>query len=585
MPSPYMPPMGEAGRRSKIMAMVKSFWRFLVGVKDFLVLLLMLLIFTAIVTARSIGGDEEPGTTTGALSIDLSGFLVTQAQDVDPFALFAGPAPMGEIETRALIETIDAARGDEDIEMLVLDMDGFFGGGQADIQAVAGAVAAFRADGKPVVTYASAYFDDSWLIAAHADEVWLNPLGAVFIGGPGGSNLYFGEALERLKVDVNVFKVGTYKSAVEPYILSEASEPAKRVRQALADDMWNIWLQDAEAARPGANVPGYIASLGDTVRSAGGDFAEAALAAGLVDRIGTRVDFGRVVAESVGVDDESVPGSYLSVAYDDYDAGGLDLGGDSVGIVYVAGDIVDGEAPAGTAGGATIAALIERAVADEDVKALVVRVDSGGGSVTASEDIRQALVTAREEGLPVIASFGPVAASGGYWLATAADQIVAQPSTITGSIGVFAVIPTFQKALGEIGLNADGVETTPFSGAPDILGGLNVETEDMLQLSVEDIYRRFIGLVATARKLTPERVDEIGQGRVWSGAAARQLGLVDSFGTLDDAIALAEAAAGYDVGDLRRIDVEEQPSLPMQLLEEFFVGEEAPTVRGGTPAD
>ncbi|MEM8827611.1 MAG: signal peptide peptidase SppA, partial [Pseudomonadota bacterium] len=256
-------------------------------------------------------------------------------------------------------------------------------------------------------------------------------------------------------------------------------------------------------------------------------------------------------------------------------------GGDAVGIVYVAGNIIDGTAPAGTAGGATISKLIEDAVANDDIKALVLRVDSGGGSALASEEIRQALLVAKSEGLPVVASLGPVAASGGYWVATGADTIVAQPSTITGSIGVFAVVPTFERALTELGIGTDGVKSTPYSGAPDLLGGFNSETRAFLQLGVEDIYRRFLSIVSDARDMPVARVDEVGQGRVWSGGAARQLGLVDRFGSLDDAVAVAEEAAGFDAGTLRRVDVETPPPLAVRILKRFTTTEAPAAARGG----
>lgn len=556
------------------MAILKGFWKLLVGIKDFLVLLLMVLIFGGIIALANQERPEPEVADGGALTIPLSGFLVTQKQEIDPVALIAGGDITPEIEARQLVRVIRAAAEDDRVSALVFDMDGFLGGGLANVQAVADAVAEFRESGKPAYTFANAYIDAGWLIAAHTDEVWLSPLGAVFVQGPGSTQLYFGEALEKLNIDVNVFRVGTYKSAVEPYIQTEASEPARMARQALVDDLWANYLQDAEAARPQANLPGYVEDVPGTVRSANGDFAQAALAAGLVDRIGTRAEFERAMAERVGEYDDE-PGGYASSEYAAYARALPDGLGDAVGIVTVAGTIVDGEAPAGTAGSETIARLIDQAVADERVKALVVHIDSPGGSVTASEQIRQALLQARAEGIPVVASFGPTAASGGYWVSTAADTVIAAPTSVTGSIGVFMVLPTFDRALADIGINADGVETTPLSGAPDVFSGLNETTEDVLQLSVEDIYRRFVGIVAASREMEPSRVDEIAQGRVWSGAAARQLGLVDRFGTLEDAVALAEERAGFGSGELDVVEIREPLPFPIQMLEDFFGTDEA----------
>ncbi|MHB9879803.1 signal peptide peptidase SppA [Pacificimonas sp. ICDLI1SI03] len=555
------------------MALIKGFWHFLVGVKDFLVLLLMVMIFLGILALRSTGDDAVSVPDGGVLTIPLSGFLVTQAQQVDPLDLIANPLPSGEIETAELIANIHAARDDDRIQAILLDLDGFFGGGQADVQAVSDALAEFRAADKKVYSYATAYFDASWLLAAHSDQVWLNPLGQVVLGGPGGSQLYFADALDKLNVDINVFRVGTYKSFVEPYTRTEASPEAEAALRAVYDDIWSEYLQDAEAAREGTDVPAYINALSGNVRAAGGDFAQAALAARMVDRIGTRTALGQYLAETYGAGQEDMPGAYSGIDYAEYRNSAAPTfapSGDAVGIVYVAGSIVDGEAPAGTAGGTTIANLIEDAIADDDIKALVVRIDSGGGSVMASEEIRQALLSAKAEGIPIVASFGNVAASGGYWVATAADQILAQPSTITGSIGVFGIIPTFERTLADLGVTTDGIETTPYSGAPDIFGGLNPETQELFQLGVEDIYGRFLGVVADARDMDAARVDQIAQGRVWSGGAARQLGLVDRFGTLDDAVAVAEELAGFGTGDLRRVDVETPPPFAIQLIENFF---------------
>lgn len=557
------------------MAILKGLWSFLVGVKDFLVLLLMLLIFAAIFAGLNYEQDAPALADNGALTIPLDGYLVTQAQEIDPFQLISGGPTAGEIETAKLISVIEAAKDDEDIETIVLDLDGFLGGGLADIQDVGNALAEFRESGKTVVSFATAYLDSGWLLAAHSDEIWLSPLGAVFVQGPGGSQLYFGDALDKLNVDINVFRVGTYKSAVEPLIQNAASEPAKRANQALVDDLWENYQEDVAAARPQAKLAGYVADVPGRVRAASGDFAQAALAAGLVDHLGSRAEFEREMANRVG-EDEEAPGGYLSTAYSAYAASVEPAAsGDAVGIVTVAGNIVDGEAGPGTAGGQTVADLIGQAVADEDIKALVVRVDSPGGSVMASEQIRQALIAAKAEGLPVVASFGPVAASGGYWVSTAADTVFAQPTTITGSIGVFAVIPSFENALSDLGINADGVQTTPLSGSPDVFAGLSDTTRDVFQLSVEDIYRRFTGIVAEARDMPRSRVEEIAEGRVWSGAAARQLGLVDRFGTLSDAVAAAETAAGYEPGELRRAYVRQPKPLPVQIVESMLSPDKA----------
>jgi protease-4 len=395
----------------------------------------------------------------------------------------------------------------------------------------------------------------------------------VLLTGPGGSNLYFENALTKLDIDVNVFRVGTYKAAVEPFTRSEASPEARAANQALADTLWQSWLADVRAARPAGDIAAFIAQLPQRLGAAGGDQSKAALDAKLIDAVGTRSEFNDAMVRLVGEGEKRSFGTFNGIGLDRYLAATQSLvpaSGDAVGIVYVTGNIVDGEAPRGTAGATTISRAIARAVSEnDDIKALVVRVDSGGGSVLASEEIRQALIDAKKDGLPVVASFGPVAASGGYWVATAADEIIAQPSTITGSIGVFAIIPSFDRAIGRLGISADGIKTTPYSGEPDVLRGIGPETRVVLQSGVEDIYRRFTTLVGEARKLPAAEVDRIGQGRVWAGKTAKELKLVDSMGGLDDAVAAAARRAGIK-GEVRTIDIERPGSPLAQLLETVF---------------
>lgn len=559
------------------MAFLRGLWRFLIGVKDALVLLFLLLFFVALWGALHVRAPLQVPNGS-ALLVDLDGFVVDQASERTPLELATGGVDvMPEIEAREVVAAIRHAKDDKRIKALVLQLDNFFGAGQANLQSIGAALRNFRASGKPVYAYSTAYIDDSYYLAAHADQLWMNLLGGVLLTGPGGPNLYFRQALDKLKVDVNVFRVGTYKAAVEPFTRSEASPEARAAEQTLVDTLWNSYAADVRQVRPRADVDAYLSTLQERVAAARGDLARTAVAGGLVDKLGSYADFGNHLRKLVGkAPADDVPGGFNQIALQDYLRSANPLAGgsgDAVGIVYVAGNIVDGNAPPGTAGGDTIADLIEKALTDDKIKALVVRIDSPGGSVLASEKIRQALATARSEGLPIVASMGPVAASGGYWVATAADEIYAQPSTITGSIGVFAVVPTFQRTLADLGINADTVKSTPYSGEPDIWNGLSPETRTLLQASVEDIYRRFTGLVAQARKLPVERVDQIAQGRVWAGTTAKQLGLVDHLGSLDAAVAAARKRAGLKA-DARTIDIEVEPSLPFQLLDQFMGKEE-----------
>ena len=327
------------------------------------------------------------------------------------------------------------------------------------------------------------------------------------------------------------------------------------------------WKDLIHKARPKAQIDQFLTTPEAAVAAAKGDIAQANLAAGLVDKLGDRVAFGRHVAELAGEAPKPVAGGYASIRYDDWVAANpLPTGGDKIGIVTVAGEIVDGKAGPGTAGGDTIARAVLDALEKKELKALVVRVDSPGGSALASETIRLAVLEAKRQKLPIVVSMGGLAASGGYWVSTAGDVIFAEPNPLTGSIGIFGIIPTFENSLGKLGITADGVKTTPLSGQPDVYGGTNPQVDAILQAAIEHGYAQFLGRVAAARKMTPQRVDEIGQGRVWDGGTARQIGLVDRFGTLDDAVAEAAKRAGLDPKNVSRVYLEKKPGWLAQLI-------------------
>ena len=412
-------------------------------------------------------------------------------------------------------------------------------------------------------------------LAAHADEIWLDPLGAVLISGPGGSNLYYARLLERLGITANVYRVGAYKSAVEPYTRSDMSPESRRQNQALADALWESWQQNVRTARPGAQLAPYLADPNRFIQAAGGNMARAALDAGLVDRVGDRITFGRRMAELAGTDQANVPGSYRAVHLDAWAADNpVSDNSGQIGVLTVAGMIVDGRAAPGTAGAETIVANLERGLRERSLRALVVRIDSGGGSTFASERIRRAIEAVRAGGIPVVISMGNVAASGGYWIATAGDTIFAEPATITGSIGVFGILPSFEGALQRLGIGADGIRTTPLSGEPDILRGPSPQADQLLQTGVESTYRRFVMLVSRARRMTPRRVHELAQGRVWDGGSARQLGLVDRFGTLDEAIAEAARRANLEGDAARAVWLEPEPGFWAEVFRGVAEGDE-----------
>ncbi|SOB79239.1 protease-4 [Sphingomonas guangdongensis] len=549
------------------MRLVRGTWKLLVGVKDFLVLAFMLLFFgllfaalNARPTARTVG--------EGALVLDLAGRLVEQPAQVDPFATLSGGGALRDIRARDVIRALDAARGDARVKAVVLDLDRFLGGYPATVADVAEAIGRVRASGKPVLAYATAYMDSSYLLAANASEVWVNPNGGTLFMGPGGSQLYYKGLIDRLGVTVHVYRVGQFKSAVEPYTQTGPSDPARAADQALYGAIFERWRENVARARPKARIAEVIARPAAVVQAARGDISAMNRAYGLVDREGDRLAFGKRVAALVGAGKERTAGSFATIRLADWVAAHpLPTTGDAIGVITVSGEIVDGEGAAGTAGSTTITKLVLDGLAKRQLKALVVRIDSPGGSVTASEDIRQAVLQAKAQGLPVVVSMAGLAASGGYWIATAGDQIFAEPNTVTGSIGVFAVLPSFENALAKIGVTAGGVATTPLSGQPDVIAGFSPQLDAILQAGVEQSYGRFIALVAQTRRLPPARVNEIAQGRVWDGGTARQIGLVDRFGGIDDAVAEAARRARLDPKNVHALYLEKDGGWRATLAE------------------
>jgi protease-4 len=541
-------------------------WKLLVGVKDALVLIAMLFFFVALWAAMSARPTVGTGQH-GALLLSLDGPVVEQPSQPSAGQLLGGSAGPRQYRLRDMVQALRAAAKDRRVPAVVLDLDIFSGGGETALAQVGEALDEVRKAGKPVLAYASAYDDDSYQLASHASEVWLNPLGGVVVTGPGGTELFYKGLMDKLGITANVYRVGTYKAAVEPFIRNDMSPEAKQALQGVYGAMWEDWLQEVKRARPKADVAGYVADPNGRIAAAGGDMAQAALKAGLVDHLGDSTAFGKRVAQIVGTRDEDVPGSFRKIDYNAWAAANpVDDDGAQIGIVTVAGDIVDGNAGPGTAGAETIVRALNRALRERDLKALVLRVDSPGGSVLASERIRQAVLAAKAKGLPVVVSMGNLAASGGYWVSTAGDKIYAEPSTITGSIGVFAILPSFQGTLAKLGIGADGVKTTPLSGEPDLMRGPSPEVGKLIQSGIDSTYRRFLNLVAAARHMSPQQVDKIAQGHIWDGGTARQLGLVDAFGSLDDAVREAARRAKLDPNTAKAVWLEKKPDLSDRLL-------------------
>ncbi|MCA1662378.1 MAG: signal peptide peptidase SppA [Novosphingobium sp.] len=531
------------------MIFARKVWRILVGIKDGFALLFLLLFFYALYAVLTY--RPNPGLVReGALLLKLDGAVVEEPAEIDPLAvLLSGSAPAKQFRERDLVRAIEAAAKDERIKAVVLDLDKFTGGGLVHMERIGAALDTVRAADKPVLTHALAYGDDAMLLAAHASEVWVDPLGGAVVVGPGGSRLYYKNLLDNLKVNVHVYKVGTYKSAVEPFIRSEGSPEAEEALGAVYAALWEDYRAQVAKARPKANLDLVTRDPVGWLQAAQGDTAQAALQAGLVDKVGDRTAFGQRVAKLVGEEPGGRPGEFRDTELEPWLADlEEDDEGKAIGVITIAGEIVDGDAGPGAAGGDRIAKALDEAL-DDDLAALVVRVDSPGGSVFASERIRTAILRHKAKGIPVVVSMANLAASGGYWVSTPATRIFAEPGTITGSIGIFGIIPSFETTLADWGVNPDPVRTTPLSGQPDVLGGLTPEVEGLVQASVEHGYRRFIGLVGQSRRKTAEQVDAIGQGRIWDGGTARQLGLVDQFGGLDEALAYAAKAAKLDDED------------------------------------
>ena len=555
------------------MSFVGKVWKVLVGVKDGLVLLFMLLFFLAVFAILS--ARPNPGQVRdGALLIDLGGVIVEEKTALDPVqALLARSAPMAETRARDIVRALDAAASDARIKAVVIDMTTFLGGGQVHLKDIGEAMDRVRQAKKPVFTYALGYADDHMLIAAHASEVWMDPQGMAVIAGPGGNNLYYAGLLEKLSVKARIYRVGAFKSAVEPYSRSDMSEEARANAAGLYGAMWEEYKANVTKARPKLQLARVTGDPLAWIQSSGGDMAKAAVGAGMVDKLGDYAQFGARVAQVAGEDPwDKTPGKFASSELEPFLA---DLGairqGKAIGVVTIAGEIVDGEAGPGTAGGTRIADLLDAALA-QDLAALVVRIDSPGGSVTASEEIRRAIQRHRDRKIPVAVSFANVAASGGYWIATSSDRIFAEPDTITGSIGVFAVIPTFEDAAAKLGVTSDGYRTTELSGQPDFLGGFTPAMDALLQNSINGTYSRFLGRVSASRRLPLARVEEVAQGQVWDGGTARQIGLVDEFGGLTEALGWAAAKAGVKDGEWHAVFLGESDGNYDSLIRRMVTG-------------
>ena len=532
---------------------VRSFfsglWRGLDGLRRALHLILLLLIFGLVIGI--LRGSVPRIPSRAALLIVPQGTLVEQLSG-DPVER-ALQETRGEIHRETLLwdltDSLRAAASDPRIPAVALDLEKFEGGTQPTLEELAAALREFRASGKKVIAYGSELTQDRYYLAAQADEVMLDPMGFVLIDGYDRYRMYLKDALDKLGVEINVFRVGSFKSAVETFTRTNMSPEDREESRAYLGALWSSYQQAMTRARkmqPDA-LSNYVGSLARTIPAAGGDAARVALQAGLVSSLKTRIDFEQRLIGLVGKDDDS--GSFKAVLVDDYvryARAQKKLKADGkprIGVIVAEGEILDGEQPPGTIGGESLARLIRQARTDKDVKAVVLRVDSPGGSVLASERIYQELLALRAAGKPLVVSMSGYAASGGYYISAPADEIWASPATITGSIGIFAIIPTVERTLGKIGVSVDGVGTTPLSGQLRLDRPLGDEARTLLQATVSRGYDEFIARVASGRRKTTEEVDKIGQGRVWAGVDAHRIGLVDQLGFFSDATRAAARRA------------------------------------------
>jgi protease IV len=553
------------------MTFLKRSWRVIVAIKDGLAFIALLLFFFLLYLLLS-SGTNPAAVRDGALHLKLDGVVSEQPTPVDPVqAYLSQTAPLKEHRQRDIIRALDLAAGDPRIKAVVLDLDRFMGGGQTSLAGIGERLDKVKKAGKPVYAFATAYSDDGYQLAAHASEIWLDPLGGVMPTGPGGSRTYYKGLLDQVGVKAHVYRVGTYKSAVEPFLRSDQSPEAKDATKAFYDEIWGQWRADVAKARPKAQLDALLADGAGAIEGAKGDLAQLAMTNGLADKLGDRIAFGKYVAAKVGKDDDESIGGFAATKPDALLAAhSAPDDGSPIGVFTVAGNIVDGKGEPGTAAGDTISDLIYGALKDDEIKAIVLRVDSPGGSVTASEKIRLALEAAKAKKIPVVVSMANLAASGGYWVSTPATTIFAEPSTITGSIGIFGLLPSGREALAKWGVTTDGVKTTALSGEPDVLGGVSPEFDRMAQSVIEKGYRDFLTRVATSRKKTVEQVDAIAQGRVWAGGTARQNGLVDRFGDMDDALAEAARLAKLGKGEWHAKYFDPQANLSSGLLGLLF---------------
>ncbi|HCG5115240.1 TPA: signal peptide peptidase SppA [Vibrio parahaemolyticus] len=552
----------------------KGIWKSITFIRLALANLIFLLMIAVFYFAFTYTGEGRPVIEKeSALVMNLSGPIVEQRRYVNPMDSVAGSLLGNEMPKENvlfdIVDTIRYAKDDAKVSGLVLALRDLPETNLTKLRYIAKALNEFKASGKPVYAVGDFYNQSQYYLASYADKVYMAPDGGVLIKGYSAYSMYYKTLLEKLDVSTHVFRVGTYKSAIEPFIRDDMSDAAKESATRWVTQLWSAFVDDVTTNR---NINAKVLNptmeeLLTEMKSVDGDLAQLAVKMGLVDELATRQDIRTLFAKEFGSDGKD---SYNAISYYDYLATirpDYTLANHDIAVVVASGAIMDGQQPRGTVGGDTVASLLRQARNDEKVKAVVLRVDSPGGSAFASEVIRNEVEALKKAGKPVVVSMSSLAASGGYWISMSADKIVAQPTTLTGSIGIFSVITTFEKGFSKLGINTDGVGTSPFSG-DGITTGLSEGASQAFQLGIEHGYKRFISLVGSNRNMTVEEVDKVAQGRVWTGQDALSFGLVDQMGDFDDAVELAAKLA--NVTDYGIYWVEEPLSPTELFLKEFM---------------
>lgn len=531
---------------------IDLFWQSVTTARKFtanLLFLLIVLIVLVAILGSIFSGSNLPDPEGKALVVDPQGPIVEQVPGyLDPlsFVLYGPPTP--RVNARNVLFALKTAKEDERIEHIILKLDNIDGTGQTVLYDVGQALQELKDSGKNIVAVADYYNQSSYYLASFANEIVLHPDGEIYIDGYSRIRTYYKSLIDKLEVTVNLFRVGEYKSAMEPYIRESMSEAAKEANIAYMKVLWDSWIAVVSNNRnlESEGIQNFSDTYDDLVIQENGNTGKAALNYNLVDKLLNRNQQRDYLVELVGSDEEE--NSFAQVSLNDYFAIAkadekINKSKNKIAVIVASGNILDGSQPPGMIGGDSTAQLLRDAHKDEEVKAIVLRVDSEGGSAFASEVIREEIVVAKSKSIKVIASMSNVAASGGYWISASADEIWASHDTITGSIGVFGFLPTFEKTLDKIGIRSDGVSTTKIGTGQDATQAINPILARAIQSNIEYGYQRFITLVSESRSMTLEEVDEIAQGRVWAGETALELGLIDNLGNMEDAIERAAELA------------------------------------------